>query len=108
MNQPRRTSEREIACAIIAFLQTTKSRRATIAAIVASLPTFIKLSRADCAKSETRPGEPLWHQVVRNVRSHKSGERYGLIAIEGGFRLAPQPRAAVRHHVASIAYEARA
>lgn len=34
------------------------------------IPLHVKLSAANLAPSVTRPGEPMWHQLVRNIRSH--------------------------------------
>ena len=34
------------------------------------IPLHVKLSAANEAPSITRPGEPMWHQLVRNIQSH--------------------------------------
>jgi hypothetical protein len=34
------------------------------------IPNHIKLSAANLAPSQKRPGEPMWHQLVRNIQSH--------------------------------------
>ncbi|MCX7301285.1 MAG: hypothetical protein NTX73_13100 [Rhodobacterales bacterium] len=34
------------------------------------IPKLINLTPADLAPSVTRPGEPMWHQIVRNIKSH--------------------------------------
>jgi hypothetical protein len=34
------------------------------------IPKLVKLTAADLAPSLTRPGEPMWHQIVRNIKSH--------------------------------------
>ena len=34
------------------------------------IPNHVRLSAANLAPSVTRPGEPRWHQLVRNIRSH--------------------------------------
>lgn len=34
------------------------------------IPNYVRLSAANNAPSVTRPGEPMWHQLVRNIRSH--------------------------------------
>lgn len=38
------------------------------------LPNIVKLTAADLAPSTTRPGEPMWHQIVRNIKSHDKEE----------------------------------
>lgn len=34
------------------------------------IPNYVNLTAADLAPSSTRPGEPMWHQIVRNIKSH--------------------------------------
>lgn len=34
------------------------------------IPNHVHLSAANLAPSVTRPGEPMWHQLVRNIKSH--------------------------------------
>jgi hypothetical protein len=34
------------------------------------IPALVHLSAANVAPSVTRPGEPMWHQLVRNIKSH--------------------------------------
>lgn len=36
------------------------------------IPNHVNLSGANTAPSVTRPGEPMWHQLVRNIKSHDS------------------------------------
>lgn len=34
----------------------------------------VNLTAGDLAPSQTRPGEPMWHQIVRNIKSHHDVE----------------------------------
>ncbi|MEW6597480.1 MAG: hypothetical protein AB1429_08290 [Pseudomonadota bacterium] len=34
------------------------------------IPHYVKLSAQNTAPSLKRPGEPMWHQLVRNIKSH--------------------------------------
>ncbi len=34
------------------------------------IPDHVNLSPGNLAPSPTRPGEPMWHQIVRNIKSH--------------------------------------
>jgi len=34
------------------------------------IPNHVQLDKANLAPSATRPGEPMWHQIVRNIKSH--------------------------------------
>ncbi|MDP9413663.1 MAG: hypothetical protein M3Q08_06125 [Pseudomonadota bacterium] len=38
------------------------------------IPDMIKLSKDDTAPSQTRAGEQMWYQLVRNIRSHHSAD----------------------------------
>ena len=41
------------------------------------IPNLVKLHKDDWAPSTTRPGEPMWHQLIRNIRCHH--------AVDGNF-----------------------
>jgi hypothetical protein len=66
-----RHDENEIAQAVGAFLATLPGRKASIRSIKDALPRFIALSDEDRALSQTRQGEELWEQQVRNIVSHR-------------------------------------
>lgn len=102
-----RTSEAEIALAIVRVLRRAADKRATMEEIRAGVPRVVRLTKGDRAESTTRPGEPLWHQVVRNVRSHNSGRKYGLRNCPGGFVLESKPAQHVKVRLAGLAGEAR-
>ena len=34
------------------------------------IPNHVQLNAANLAASAKRPGEPMWHQIVRNIKSH--------------------------------------
>lgn len=38
----------------------------------AQIPNIVKLTADDLADSTTRKGEPMWHQIVRNIKSHST------------------------------------
>ena len=40
----------------------------------AEMANHVNLTLADLAPSGTRPGEPMWHQIVRNIKSHSHDE----------------------------------
>jgi len=44
------------------------------------IPNVVNLTAADLAPSSTRPGEPMWHQIVRNIKSH-DGDDNNYIAM---------------------------
>jgi hypothetical protein len=100
----KRTSEKQIAACIVAISKRQAAHKATVAELMEACPGRIKLTRADREHSPTRPGEARWEQRVRNIRSHNSGERFGLRNIEGGFALVKTKPAKAR---AFLAREAR-
>jgi hypothetical protein len=67
-----RTSEEHIANAVVKYLKTVPGQIDIIRNIIAALPDFIQLTPEDEQESETRPGEALWEQSVRNIVSHKN------------------------------------
>jgi hypothetical protein len=34
------------------------------------IPDHLSLDSHDLAQSDTRPNEPMWHQIIRNIQSH--------------------------------------
>ena len=88
-----RITEGEIAGIVEAILRERPNGEATIAELVEEIPNRVTLSAEDLAQSPTRPNEPLWHQQVRNITSHKDSPGNAiyegrLIAVRGGLRLA--------------------
>lgn len=65
-----RTPEEDFSKAVKAYLETVPGKKDVIRNIITALPGFIKLTPEDWQDSPTRPGEPLWHQSVRNIVSH--------------------------------------
>lgn len=88
-----RITESEIADIVEAILQERPNGEASIADLVDEIPNRVILSAEDLAQSPTRPNEPVWHQQVRNITSHKNSPGNAicegrLVAISGGLRLA--------------------
>jgi hypothetical protein len=88
-----RITEGEIADIVETILQERPNGEATVAELIDEIPNRVTLSAEDLAQSPTRPNEPLWHQQVRNITSHKDSPGNAiyegrLIAVRGGLRLA--------------------
>lgn len=64
------TSEHDIAQAVMIIAARQRTGRATFRRIYNELPAEIRLTADDLAGSITRNGEPMWHQIVRNIQSH--------------------------------------
>lgn len=77
----KRTSEPEIAKAVLRILAETHHGEATINHIKKRIPDFVKLTEGDQKQSDTRKNEEVWEQIVRNIVSHKAAE--GNIVAEG-------------------------
>lgn len=87
-----RITEAEIADLVVAILEMSPSKQATIAQLIAEIPDHIELSEDDLAPSPTRRHEAIWEQQVRNITSHKKSPGNAihdgrLVAIPGGLKL---------------------
>lgn len=65
-----RSSEEDIAQAVIKYLDTLSTKQAYIRDIISNVPNYIALTSDDKQPSPTRVGEELWEQQVRNIVSH--------------------------------------
>jgi hypothetical protein len=103
----KRTSEKRIALAIRTLLARRADKRMTLDELRQQLPRVLHLTKADKATSASRPTEPKWHQVFRNLRSHGSAPDYGLRITPDGFALATKVPAYVTAKLREIAAERR-
>jgi hypothetical protein len=67
-----RITEGEVADIVEGVLAESPNEEATIAELIEEIPNRVTLSAEDLAQSPTRPNEPMWHQQVRNITSHKN------------------------------------
>ncbi len=92
------TSEHEIAEGVIRVAATRDNGIATFKRLYSELPKYVALTKDDWVPSTTRNGEPMWHQIVRNIKSHHNTE--GNAIHEGwlehlprtGYKVTPQGR----------------
>ena len=70
------TSEWDISQAVlrIAARQANGNGTASFRRLYSEIPDEIELTFADQKPSQTRNGEPMWHQIVRNIQSHHEAE----------------------------------
>lgn len=68
------TPEKEIAIAVMKIAKQKSSGLATFQELYDEIPNRIALTSDDLAPSQTRNGEPMWHQIVRNIQSHHEAE----------------------------------
>jgi hypothetical protein len=64
-----KTKEEEIATAILS-VAIANGGLATFKKAYSEIPKLIKLTPHDTALSGKRPGEAMWQQIVRNIKSH--------------------------------------
>lgn len=76
-----RTSEQEIAVAVLRICADAPNGEATIAHLKSFIPAYINLTPDDLKQSPTRPNEAMWEQIVRNIVSHRTA--LGNIIAEG-------------------------
>lgn len=77
MNMPDnqgRTTEQELAEAVVKFLRQHPKGAASYREIAREISNYITLTQADQMQSESRPAEELWEQRLRNITSHKNAE----------------------------------
>jgi len=92
------TTEEKIAFAVLQIAGTQPNGIASHRRIRAELPKVVNLDTADLAPSHTRNGEEMWHQIVRNIKSHdKTAGNYiyeGLLESvpRVGYRITPAGR----------------
>lgn len=72
------TSEHEIAEGVMGVADQTRDGIARFKRIYQELPNHISLTGDDWEPSTTRNGEPMWHQIVRNIKSHSEIEGNAL------------------------------
>lgn len=64
------TSEHDIALAVMRIAKKQSHGIATFKRLYSEIPNEINLNSSDLSPSSTRNGEPMWHQIVRNIKSH--------------------------------------
>ena len=85
----KKLTEGDLVIPVLAFLK-ANGGSATIAQIVKHIRETYPLSPIDLQPSATRPGELIFEQQIRNLRSHDKLAKLGLAEnISGGFRLLP-------------------
>ncbi len=67
-------SEHTISIAVLRIAASQPNGVATFNRLKKQIPDLVNLTMADLSISETRPNEPMWHQIVRNIKSHEGSE----------------------------------
>lgn len=69
-----RVTENEVALAVLQIAASKANLICTFDDARADVPKYVNLSADDLEESVTRPGEPMWHQQIRNIQSHHADE----------------------------------
>lgn len=69
-----RATENEVAWAVCVIASGQANGICTFNRARAEVPNHIKLGPGDNAPSQTRVGEPMWHQLIRNIKSHHDAD----------------------------------
>ena len=80
------TSENDFAAVVEQILSTRPNGESSYSDLIAEIPNRMTPTADDEEPSKTRPGEPMWHQRVRNITSHKNF-RDRFASIPGGLKL---------------------
>jgi hypothetical protein len=62
--------EKHIALGVMKIAASQASGICTFKRAYNEIPNYVNLSAANLAASQTRPGEVMWQQIVRNIKSH--------------------------------------
>src|SRR5438128_2562730 len=67
-------AEERISRGVLRIAASRSNGVATFKRCRAEIPSIVNLTQADTAPSTTRRGEQMWHQIVRNIKSHYKEE----------------------------------
>ena len=97
------TNEHEISAATLRIAGMQANGVATFRRLRSEIPSQISLTAADWEPSTTRNGEPMWHQLVRNIKSHSAIENNYIAEglLEHVPRVGYRITSTGRHHLAS-------
>lgn len=67
-----RSTEKQIADAVLKYLVQKPDGEATLVEIKGAIPELVPLTKADWTQSLSRESEALWEQQIRNIVSHRA------------------------------------
>ena len=68
--KPHRVGEAEIGLATLRIAAAQPNGIATLYRLKKEIPDYVNLSAGDWEISTPRPNEPMWQQIIRNIKSH--------------------------------------
>jgi hypothetical protein len=78
--------EKAMVAVVIDILSELPGLKAEYPELRERIPQVVRLTRKDQRPSLTRPGEQMWEQILRNIRSH-IGSHKEIVGIDGGLKL---------------------
>jgi hypothetical protein len=96
------TTEYKYALGVLQIADSHSNGLATLRRCKVDIPKYVKITAAENAPSQTRPGEPMWHQIIRNIKSHSADEgnfiAEGLLVhvVRVGYRITAAGKAYLR------------
>jgi hypothetical protein len=69
-----RATEDDIAQCVARIAKGRPDKLCTFARAKSQIPGMIHLTKGDLELSTVRRGEPMWHQLIRNIKSHDSAD----------------------------------
>jgi hypothetical protein len=98
-----KTTEPALGLAVMQVLATEPAEEATVQQLIKRVPEYVQLTDDDHASSGTRPGEEIWEQRLRNLKSHDKtsgnviAEGYVVRVSRGRYRLSDSGRLRLAH-----------
>jgi hypothetical protein len=83
-----RATENDVALAVLQIAAAQSNGICTFNRARSEVPKYVNFAAADLKGSVTRPGEPMWHQLIRNIKSHYNVE--GNYIAEGYLQHVPK------------------
>lgn len=83
-----RATENDVALAVLRIAAAQPNDICTFNRARTEVPSYVNFATADLRGSVTRVGEPMWHQLVRNIKSHYNVD--GNFIAEGYLRHVPR------------------
>lgn len=83
-----RVTENDVALAVLQIAASQPNDICTFNRARAEVPKYVNFAAADLRCSVTRRREPMWHQLIRNIKSHYTAE--GNFIAEGYLQHMPR------------------
>lgn len=69
-----RVTEDDIALCVARIAKGRADKLCTFNRARSEIPNMLHLSKGDLEISIARPGEPMWHQLIRNIKCHDGAD----------------------------------